>query len=110
MKVRVIQKSNVKRHIGNDNTMLGYFDAFFDKLDYVDWRIPQDIIISFKSADLVKCKKGEWDRIVFNIGNNKYRLICGYWFGEKEVSLYIKFVGKQQEYDLIEVCKISMFK
>ena len=62
-----------------------------------------------KSADLISCKKGQRSRIVFNIGRNRYRFICGYWFRKVEVVLYVKFVGTHKEYDNIDVCKIDMF-
>ena len=110
MNVRVIKKSNVQRHIGNNKTMLKYFEDFFDKLEYVQWTKPQDITKTFKSADLITCKKSNLSRIVFNIGRNKYRFICGYWFGQKEVILYVKFVGTHKEYNSVDACEIEMFK
>ena len=110
MNVRIIKKSNVHQHIGNNKAMLKCFEVFFDKLKYVQWAKPQDVIKTFKSADLVTCKKGNLNRIVFNIGRNRYRLICGYWFGRKDVVLYVKFVGTHKEYDYVDVCEIEMFK
>lgn len=90
--------------------MLKYFEEFFDKLEYATWNKPQDITQQFKSADLITCKKGQRSRVVFNIGRNRYRMICGYWFRSKEVVLYVKFVGTQKEYDTINVCAIDMFR
>ncbi len=37
-------------------------------------------------------------------------MICGYYFGVKEVILYIKFVGTHKEYDKVNVCTIDLFK
>jgi len=110
MRVRVIKRSNVFRHIGKDKYMSKCFDDFFDKLQYVDWIIPQDITQTFKSADLVTCSSETFNRIVFNIGRNRFRMICGYYFGKNEAILYIKFVGTHKEYDAVDVCKIDMFK
>ena len=31
-------------------------------------------------GDILEC--GNENRIVFNVGDNKYRLICGYYFGQ----------------------------
>lgn len=90
--------------------MLKYFNDFFDKLEYVKWSKPQDVTKTFKSADLITCKKGNFSRFVFNIGRNRYRLICGYRFGPKDVVLFVKFVGTHKEYDQVDVCEIEMFK
>jgi len=110
MRVRVIKVSNVTDHIGRDKFMMNCFTAFFDKLELVDWEIPQNITESFKSADLITCGDGQLSRIVFNIGRNRYRMICGYLFGVSEVILFVKFVGTHKEYDKVNVCNIDMFK
>lgn len=110
MRVRVIKKRNVYSHIGTNKQMANYFDIFFTKLQYVDWQIPQDITQTFKSADLITCGSGELSRIVFNIGRNRYRMICGYHFGKKEIILYVKFVGTHKEYETIDICNIDLFK
>ncbi|WP_394367549.1 type II toxin-antitoxin system HigB family toxin [Mangrovibacterium lignilyticum] len=31
------------------------------------------------------------NRVVFNIGGNKYRVICQYYFGRQKVHLFIKW-------------------
>ena len=85
------------------------FTDFFDKLEYVSWKIPQDITQTFKSADLINCPKVFKNRIVFNIGRNKYRMICGYYFGKQQTILYVKFVGTHKEYNAVDVCKIDQF-
>ncbi len=110
MDVRVIKKSNVRKLTEGNLLMKKYFEEFFEKLNYSNWNHPQDITRQFKSADLVTCKRGQRSRIVFNIGRNRYRLICGYWFRKIEVVLYVKFVGTHKEYDKIDVCIIDMFK
>ncbi|MFZ9847108.1 MAG: type II toxin-antitoxin system HigB family toxin [Flavobacteriales bacterium] len=46
--------------------------------------------------------------MVFNIGGNNYRLICGYAFGKKFIHLYIKFIGTHAEYDKIDACKVEL--
>lgn len=89
--------------------MTKYFEEFFDKINYSNWIQPQDITKQFKSADLITCK-GQRSRIVFNIGRNRYRMICGYWFRKNEVVLYIKFAGTHKEYDTVDVCEVDMFK
>ena len=41
------------------------------------------------------------ERIVFNIGGNKYRLVVKVWFPGK--ALWIKFIGTHGSYDQIDV-------
>ena len=96
--------------VKNDYIMTKFFLEFFEKIKLVKWEKPQDIISSFRSADFVKCRKAFHDKIVFNLGHNRYRMICGYHFGKTEAILFVKFVGTHEEYDLIDVCKVSMFK
>ena len=74
------------------------FDEFLEKLKIADWTIPEDIQSTFPSADLLG--KGS-NRVVFNIGGNRYRMICWYVF-KKEVHLFIKWIGTHAEYD--ELC------
>ena len=38
-------------------------------------------------------------RVVFDIGGNKYRMICKYAFGDKLVHLFICWIGTHAEYD-----------
>lgn len=38
------------------------------------------------------------DRVVFNIGGNKYRMICKYHFGTKKVHLFISWIGTHSAY------------
>lgn len=90
--------------------MLKAFERFYDTASESVWTKPQDIISTFKGADLVTCKKQKTSRIVFNIGYNKYRLITGYYFTEAKTTLYVKFVGTHKAYDLINVCEVDMFK
>ena len=102
--------SSVRQITKGNYLMNRYFEEFFEKLSYSSWGKPQDITRQFKSADLITCKTGQRSRVVFNIGRNKYRMICGYWFRKIEVILYVKFVGTHKEYDHVDVCQIDMFK
>lgn len=70
-------------------------DEFLEKLKSADWELPEDIQSTFPSADLLG--KGS-KRVVFDIGGNKYRMICGYTF-KKEVHLFVKWIGTHAEYD-----------
>ncbi len=44
------------------------------------------------------------ERVVFNIGGNKYRLVVKIWFPGRAV--WIKFIGTHAQYDKIDVTKL----
>lgn len=63
---------------------------------YADWNQAADIQATFGAADLLG--KGT-SRVVFNIGGNNYRMICKYAFGQKQVHLFVCWIGIHAEYD-----------
>ena len=102
VKVRVIKWSNILMTCKNDKTMLNAFEDFRRKLKFAQGCTnPQDLVMSFQNCDLLTCKKSKQSRVVFNIGNNKYRLICGYLFNKSVTILFVKFVGTHNEYDKV---------
>jgi len=109
MKAKFIKWKNVVSFCGNDHLKNKAFRQFYQRAKYSNWENPQDIIETFNNSDLKTCKKG-LPRIVFNVARNRFRLICGYSFRTKTVNLYIKFAGTHKAYDLIDVCKVDMFK
>lgn len=65
------------------------------KMETTTYENPNQIIADFKGADTV-----ESNRIVFNIGHNKYRLIAYFRYGF--FAVYVKFIGTHAEYDKIK--------
>jgi mRNA interferase HigB len=63
------------------------------------WQTPSDIKALHRSASFV----GD-DRAVFNIGGNKYRLVVAVSY--RRGSVFVRFVGKHNEYDRIDVAKV----
>lgn len=57
--------------------------------------MPIDLILTFNNADLLG---KETNRAIFNIGGNKYRMICTYHFGKKRIHLFINWIGTHHEY------------
>lgn len=108
MEVKIFKWANVVEHCEGNKIMMRAFQDFYYKLEYCAWENPNDIKKTFGSADIVSCEGKPFNRVVFNIGGNKYRLICGYKFGKK-VMLYIRFVGTHSEYDKVKVCEVDMY-
>ena len=67
---------------------------WFGKIENKSFRNPQEIIADFKNADYVGNEK-----IVFNIAQNKYRLIAAFNYDFQ--LCFVKFVGTHKEYDKI---------
>lgn len=110
MEVKIFKWANVIEHCRHNKIMLNAFNDFFNQLNYCDWNIPSDIIRSFRTADIIACEGKPFNRVIFNIGGNKFRMICGYKFNQNKVILYVRFVGTHSEYDKIEdVCSVNIF-
>ena len=108
MKVNVAKWLNVIDTVKKDKEMLRAFMKYYEKLKIVRWGKPSDVSKTFNSADIIKCSPS--NRMIFNIGGNKYRLITGYYFGNSFINLYVKFVGTHSQYNKIDACKVNMFK
>ena len=70
-------------------------DAWYHEAKRASWRSWTDIKKKYKSASVLKN-----NRVVFNIGGNKYRLVVKINFPVQIV--YIRFVGTHKEYDKID--------
>ncbi len=71
-----------------------------EKVKFADWNEPNNIKETFNTADLIGKSS---NRVVFDIGGNNFRMICKYFFGEKEVHLFICWIGMHSAYD--KICK-----
>jgi mRNA interferase HigB len=58
-----------------------------------------DVKEMFRSADILPN-----ERVVFNIGGNKYRLIVAIHYRAKRV--FVRFIGTHTEYDKIDATKV----
>lgn len=109
MKVNLIKWSNVINLCSTNSQMDKAFQIFREKVRYADWNSPQDALNTFNHTDIVVCEDQNWNRMVFNIGGNKYRLVCGYHVGANKMTLFVKFAGTHKEYDDIDVCTVNKF-
>ncbi len=73
---------------------------WMSKLKVANWKTPADIRYTFSTSDLLG---NHSDRVVFNIGGNKYRMIAKYYFGKQQVHLFICWIGTHAEYT--KICK-----
>lgn len=73
--------------------------AWLKDAERAQWRTMHDIKAYARSADMV----GD-NRVVFNIGGNKFRLVVLCLLAKGR--LYVRFVGTHSEYDRIDAGRI----
>jgi mRNA interferase HigB len=73
--------------------------AWFREAANADWASPAAIKAAFGNASIV----GN-DRVVFNIGGNKYRLVVRVNYPYRV--MYVRFVGTHAQYNRIDVEEI----
>jgi mRNA interferase HigB len=99
MRVHLVTKETIDRYAADNARSKTSFVAWLSRTKYATWDQPSDIKETFSTADLLG---NGTDRVVFDIGGNNYRMICKYVFGEKQVHLYVCWIGTHAEYD--ELC------
>lgn len=100
MKVHLIKKKTIIDFISSHGNSTHDFENWIALLSIADWNDPNDMVKLFPSADILG---NGFNRVVFNIGGNKYRIITSYYFGLKTVRLYIKWIGTHASYT--KICK-----
>jgi mRNA interferase HigB len=73
--------------------------AWFAEVQRARWTSMADVKERFPHASVV-----DRERVVFNIGGNKYRLVVKIWFPGQAV--WVKFVGTHREYDDLNVSSL----
>ncbi|ANH81190.1 hypothetical protein A8C56_09525 [Niabella ginsenosidivorans] len=96
MKVHLIRKETIEDFVRHNAQSRASFAEWLIKVKYGDWDNPADISATFPSADLLG--NGS-NRVVFDIGGNKYRMIGKYAFGDKQMHLFICWIGTHAQYD-----------
>ena len=100
MKVHLIKKRTIWSYTNDHSGAQSGFEIWLRILNEANWDSPNDILKSINSADTLG--RGT-DRVVFDIGGNKYRCVCKYVFGKEYVHLFVKWIGTHAEYS--KLCK-----
>ena len=96
MKVHLIRKETIEQFTKGNAQSRVSFSEWLTKIRYADWNKPADMQNTFPGTDLLGNSS---NRAVFDIGGNKYRMICKYAFGDKQVHLFICWIGTHAGYD-----------
>ena len=73
----------------------GPLEAWYTEAHKATWRTPPALKAQFRHASILKN-----NRVVFNIGGNKYRLVVAVDY-QRQV-LFIRFIGTHSQYDAID--------
>jgi mRNA interferase HigB len=110
MHIHLIRKASIEEFCILNAQSRGPFEEWLTKLKLANWASTYDMKKTFPSVDLLGNGSS---RAVFDIGGNKYRLIGKYAFGDKQVHLFICWIGTHADYDKIgmlnEQYKINIY-
>jgi mRNA interferase HigB len=97
--MRVIARNTLRVFWERYPAAEGPLRAWFAEVSKSNWKSMADIRRRYATASIV-----DHERVVFNVGGNKFRLIVKLWFSGRTV--WIKFVGTHASYDQIDVRKL----
>ncbi|WP_027062496.1 type II toxin-antitoxin system HigB family toxin [Mesorhizobium loti] len=98
--MQIIAKKALRDFWAKHNQAEAPLTAWYVTVDKADWKTPAGIKVAFgATVDFV----GD-NRVIFDIGGNKYRLIVHVAY--KFHRVLIKFVGTHKEYDKIDPEKV----
>lgn len=96
MRVHLIKKQSIEQFVTKNARSRSSFGNWLTLIRFADWNKPEDIRKTFGTADLLGNGSG---RVVFDLGGNNYRMICKYSFGERQVHLFVCWIGTHADYD-----------
>lgn len=102
--MRVIAKSTLKNfwELPAHNDAKGPLESWYEEAIKANWTTPQAIKSQYRNAGI--CGN---NRVVFNIGGNKYRLVVEMQY--QAGIAWVKFIGIHARYDEINVEKINAY-
>jgi mRNA interferase HigB len=100
--MRVIARRTLRQFWESSSTYAdskGPLEAWYHEAERAQWSTPADVKGQYRNASILK-----ENRVVFNIGGNKYRLVVRINYAVQVV--YVRFVGTHKQYDEIDAEKI----
>ena len=97
--MRVLSRGTLRDFWRKHPDAEGPLKAWFAEVTKAAWKTMIDIKRQYATASVV-----DNERVIFNVGGNKYRLVVKLWFPGQVV--WIKFIGTHASYDRIDVGKL----
>jgi mRNA interferase HigB len=97
--MRVIAKKILRDFWGKHTDSEAQLKTWHKEASQARWNNPNELKAEYLKASILKS-----GRVVFNICGNKYRLIVDINYDRQ--SVFIRFIGKHEDYDRIDADKI----
>ena len=97
--MRVLSRGTLREFWRKHADAEGPLKAWFAEVSTAKWKTMVDIKKQYATASVV-----DNERVIFNVGGNKYRLVVKLWFPGQVI--WIKFIGTHRSYDQIDVEKL----
>ena len=94
--MRIYSRSTLRRFWAKHPDAEQPLRAWFAEAKQAQWKTPSDIKALHRTVSFV----GD-DRVVFNVGGNKYRLVVAVSY--RRSTVFVRFLGTHSEYDRINV-------
>lgn len=92
---RIVAKRTLREFWEKHAEVEQYLKTWYDTAKNSDWKTPNDVKNTYSNASILK-----YERVVFNIKGNDYRLIVKFNFEKSWI--FIRFIGTHAEYDKID--------
>lgn len=97
--MRVISKRTLREYWEKERRAEQPLKSWHAIAAKADWATPAAVKIAYRRASIV----GR-DRVVFDIGGNRYRLVVRFDYAHKIA--FVRFVGTHSEYDRIDASTV----
>ena len=97
--MRVISKRTLREYWEKERRAEQPLKSWHAIAAKADWATPADVKVAYRRASIV----GR-DRVVFDIGGNRYRLVVRFDYAHKIA--FVRFVGTHSEYDRIDASTV----
>jgi mRNA interferase HigB len=93
--VHVIKRQTLIHFYEKHADAKGPLEAWWYEAKHANWGCPADIKMQYRDVSILKD-----NRVIFNIGGNKYRLVVKIHYATKIA--FIRFIGTHKEYEKID--------
>lgn len=97
--MRIVAKRTLRLFWEQEHEAEQPLKSWFAIASKADWSSPQDVKATYGNASIVG-----GDRIVFNIGGNKHRLIVRFDYPWRIG--FVRFIGTHAEYDRVDASSV----
>jgi mRNA interferase HigB len=104
--VWILEERTLKRFWRTHRDAKGPLVAWIREIEAARWEKPADVRAAHRTADFVG------DKVVLNIGGNKYRLIVRIKYAKRSARpplngiTFILFIGTHEDYDDVDVTEL----